>query len=160
MADDNPMTHGDEFILVTGGQDIYAFDDEQTVIDFLNEKGVKDQDDRNHWEVLQKFPMPKVYGAGPGPAWISPSPSDDDDDEDEDEEWWGEKHTWCPFGRTGPWTENCVLILKNGTVYVPKRQMVKKMVEQVEWVAPPSPPPPVKKAPAKIAPRKKARRKK
>lgn len=66
----------ERIVVVTSAQDIYFFDEEEKLYEFLNEEGEfepEDEDDKNDWEVLDSFPIPVTttsgYGYCPFTAW-------------------------------------------------------------------------------------------
>lgn len=106
MPRGRPPKKKDEFVVVTSDQDVYFFDEESKVLDFLNETGTYsvEEDERRNWDVLLKFPVPSNTG------------------------------NYCPMGLSA-WRANSVIVLWNGVVTPFLKRTITKRVISYEYAS-------------------------
>jgi len=51
-----------EYIVVTYDQDVFFYNTDKGLLDFLNEVDEAEEDEKRHWTVLPKFPVPTFQG--------------------------------------------------------------------------------------------------
>lgn len=135
-----------EYIVVDYSQRIRYFD-EKTFYKFINE-GIVSGRLTSGYTFMKKFPLPSNNST-------LENPNDQHDARD-----WGKDSKghrmgrYCPFGVDKGWKPTDLIVLRNGTIFVPKKVMVTKVVEEFapDTDATPAPkinPPAAKKAPAK-----------
>lgn len=111
----------DKYILVDADQNIYYFE-KKGLFDFLNEVD-DEENDMVNYRVLESFPLPL--------AWANENISSSIREEfDEQHRPFG---NFCPFDMNRVWPQDAVLILKNNSIFVPKKREVKKEIIRYEY---------------------------
>src|SRR5690242_20271927 len=106
----------DEYIIVNSSQNIHYYD-EKTFFEFLNE-AVRQSRDGSGYSFLSKFPMPNSG------TFVGGSRDMGRDSKGRP------MGRFCPFGDSKSWPANALLVLKNGTIFVPEKIRVTKIVEE------------------------------